>query len=343
MKLEKALTFDDLLIVPSYSDIDSIDGEIFTNTTICGVNLRIPAISAAMTTVTDHHMQLHMRQHGSLGILHRYTPPDWSENDVFEHFSKGIVRGTIAVSPSMDKGLLREVVSEVSDPILAIDVAHGHRQAVLDFASFLKSLAPDVCVMSGNLVTVDAAKDYASILDPERDALKVGIGGGGACSTRITAGVGYPQASAIYDIRQALPEYTIISDGGIKNSGDLVKALALGADAVVIGSLFAGTDEAPGKKWADKKGNTWKEYAGMASHDVLVKAGKTVRVEGVSGKVPYHGSLENVLFGPSGLITGLKLGMSYIGARNIFELQEKATFVQITSAGYAEGLPRIQP
>ena len=330
MQLREALTFDDILLVPQYSELESIDREIHGETVVGRNILSVPIVSAAMTTVTEERMIHAMMKLGGAGVHHRYNVP-------FDKLARISTFSPIAVSPSMGKSFLRYLVEEYHGnkySTIAIDVAHGHRREVLGFAEYAVKLGIEV--WSGNIATRAAARAY---LDIGVNVLKVGIGPGSACSTRVVSGCGYPQASAILEIKQALPHATIISDGGIKSSGDIVKALALGADAVIIGGLLAGTAEAPGEHYSDMYGNDWKTYAGMASREVLEGAGKTVRVEGVSGRVPYVGPVKGVV---DELMAGVKLGMAYVGARNIKELQQKAHFVKITQAGQVEGSPRVQ-
>lgn len=329
MKLRKALTFDDILLVPQYSDIKSIDDEIDTSVKIGQYELDIPIISAAMDTVTGGAMQRSMRFLGGLGIHHRYVA---DERSLLVHACDG----PIAISPSMGVEFVNQLLkTSVVTKTVVIDVAHGHRKEVIDFAEYCHSLGLEV--WSGNICTVDAAIEY---LRKGINILKVNIGGGSVCTTRVVSGCGYPLASAIYEIKQAFPSATIICDGGVKSSGDIIKALALGADAVITGNLLAGTDETPGDivVGPDTGGVSYKRYQGMASFESLSKNNKTVRVEGVSGLVPYKGPVKEVI---DNLMSGVKLGMAYVGARSIKELQEKAEFVEITQAGQYEGMSRI--
>lgn len=329
MQFQEKFTFDDILLVPRYSTIESIDREIDTDTHIGNDHLSVPIISAAMTTVTEARMIKAMQFLGATGIHHRYNMVHWA------HQAELSEESPIAVSPSMGTEFLDWLSANVipAGCSLVIDVAHGDREEVYDYAKYAVDLGFEV--WSGNICTVGAAFEY---INNGVNILKVGIGPGSVCSTRVVSGCGYPQASAIYEIKRDHPQATIVADGGIKSSGDIVKALALGADAVIIGRLLAGTAEAPGTYYSDMYGNDWKTYAGMASREVLEKAGKTVRVEGVVGRVPYVGPVKGVI---DELMAGVKLGMAYVGARNIKELQQKAQFVRVTQAGQIEGGPRI--
>lgn len=329
MKIARALTFDDILLVPQYSDIESIDKEIDTSTQVGKHRLDIPIISAAMDTVTGMKMLGTMLHLGGLGVHHRYV--DNYGDLIFRSFD-----GPIAVSPSMGTAFIDSLNLTNPEATVALDVAHGDRKAVLNFAKYCRMKGLDV--WSGNICTFyNSALSYLRI---GVNTLKVGIGPGSACSTRVNTGCGYPQASAIWNIKQAAPgNVSIIADGGIKTSGDIVKALALGADAVILGGLLAGTEETPGAVYLDDEtGQRYKHYRGMASEVALRQNNKTVRVEGVSGMVPYKGPVKDVI---DSLMSGVKLGMAYVGARTIKELREKAEFVEITQAGQYEGMPRI--
>lgn len=349
MFLTEEYTFDDISLVPRKSDIYSTSKEVDIRTRVGNEYLELPVISAAMTTVTGVTMQQHMKKAGGLGVHYRYLNSTFTNQEKLEIYALRALTGPLAVSPSMGREFITDLIFELmgnykkfrQELIFVIDVAHGHRQEVLDFANFLKKA--DVCVWSGNIATAEAALDYSDILDWSTDAIKVGIGPGSACSTRVVAGVGRPQASALFDIYSTLKisgrNISIISDGGIKASGDIVKALALGADAVMVGGLLAGTTEAEGPVLPDHVTHEkYKVYEGMASESALEKAGKKVRVEGVAGRVPWIGPVEPVL---EQFKDGIQTGLSYMGARNIDELRRKAVFVRQTHAGYIEGTPRI--
>ncbi|MCB1197385.1 MAG: IMP dehydrogenase [Deltaproteobacteria bacterium] len=232
---------------------------------------------------------------------------------------------------------------EAGVDVLVVDTAHGHSQGVIDFVSMLKKQYPTQQIMAGNIATAEAAQ---ALIDAGADAIKVGIGPGSICTTRIIAGIGVPQLSAILDAAPIAQKAGIplIADGGIKYSGDIVKALAAGASAVMIGSLFAGTDEAPGEEIL-YQGRTYKSYRGMGSlgamkdgsadryfQDKQARESKLVP-EGVEGRVPYKGALSVNIHQ---LIGGLKAGMGYVGAQKISDLQKRAEFIKITESGLAE-------
>lgn len=232
---------------------------------------------------------------------------------------------------------------EAGVDIIAIDSAHGHSQGVLDKIKEIRAAFPDLDIVGGNIVTADAAKD---LIAAGANVLKVGVGPGSICTTRVVAGVGVPQLSAIYNVYEYAKEQNIavIADGGIKLSGDIVKAIASGANAVMLGSLFAGTDEAPGEEIIFQ-GRKFKVYQGMGSLSAMKRGGKERYFqseakkfvpEGIEGRVPYKGKLEDVVFQLTG---GLRAGMGYCGAKDIKTLQTDSKMVKITGSGLKESHP----
>ncbi|WZL73858.1 IMP dehydrogenase [Clostridiaceae bacterium 35-E11] len=227
--------------------------------------------------------------------------------------------------------------------VITIDTAHGHSQGVLDAVKKMKATYPDVQVIAGNVATTEATKD---LIEAGADAVKVGIGPGSICTTRVVAGIGVPQITAVYDCAQVAKEYDIpiIADGGIKYSGDIPKAIAAGADVCMIGSLFAGTEESPGET-VIYKGRSFKLYRGMGSTAAMASGSrdryfqedaKKFVPEGVEGKVPYRGRLKDIVYQ---LVGGLKAGMGYCGTATIQDLKENGKFTKITSAGLIESHP----
>lgn len=248
-----------------------------------------------------------------------------------------------AISPSAT-GLERaNALVKAGVDALVLDSAHGHSKNVLQTVQQLKVLYPDVDVIAGNIVTAQAAHD---LFEAGADVVKVGIGPGSICTTRIIAGVGYPQLSAILNVAPVARKWkrTLIADGGIKYSGDIVKAIAAGADAVMIGGMFAGTSEAPGETVL-YQGRTYKMYRGMGSLGAMKKGSKDRYFqdnvtdeqkfvpEGIEGRVAYKGPLSDTIYQLAG---GLKAGLGYLGAANVEILRTNAEFVQITNAGYRE-------
>ncbi len=237
------------------------------------------------------------------------------------------------------------VAAEVD--VLVVDIAHGHSEHALNATRRVKQAFPDVQLISGNVATGDGVRDLA---EAGADAIKVGVGPGAACSTRIVAGVGVPQLTALFDCVAAAVEYDlpIIADGGVRTSGDLTKALAAGAETVMVGSLLAGTEESPGRTVV-RGGARYKVYRGMASagaaetrrqressEDVLDELAAAVVPEGVEAVVPFRGTLSEVLYQHVG---GLRSGMSYLNARSLPELRHNARFVRMSDAGRAESRP----
>ncbi|HOL71707.1 MAG TPA: IMP dehydrogenase [Bryobacteraceae bacterium] len=254
--------------------------------------------------------------------------------------SQGRLRVGAAVGAGKDfLERAQELVAKKVD-VLAVDTAHGHSERVLEVVKTLKRKLPDVQLLAGNVATYEGARDLIAL---GADGIKVGIGPGSICTTRVVSGAGVPQLTAIIECSRAAREagVPLIADGGIKYSGDITKAIAAGADCVMIGSLFAGTDESPGETIL-YQGRTFKSYRGMGSTSAMAVASadrygqeqnSKLVPEGIEGRVPYKGPLAELVFQ---LVGGLKAGMGYCGASNIRELQQKAKFVRVTSAGLRE-------
>jgi IMP dehydrogenase len=257
--------------------------------------------------------------------------------------SLGRLRVGAAVGPTDDMEERAEALLRAGADVIIIDTAHGHSQGVIDGVKRLRSTFPNIELIAGNIATADAAE---VLIKAGANAVKVGIGPGSICTTRIVAGVGVPQISAIADVARVTRKLGIplIADGGIKYSGELPKAIAAGADVIMIGSLFAGTDESPGETIL-YQGRTYKSYRGMGSLGAMKQGSKDryfqgdveneVKLvpEGIEGRVPYRGPLSSSIHQ---LLGGLRSGMGYTGCRTLKELQEKATFVRITNAGLRE-------
>ncbi|MEE8239692.1 MAG: IMP dehydrogenase [Nitrospirales bacterium] len=255
----------------------------------------------------------------------------------------GRLRVGAAVGVGADVEERVELLAKAGVDIVAVDTAHGHAQTVLDTVRLIKRLYPDLEVLAGNVATPGGAKD---LVKAGADAVKVGVGPGSICTTRIVSGAGVPQLTAVAECAAALAGsgVPVVADGGIKFSGDITKALAGGASAVMIGSLLAGTEEAPGESVL-LQGRTYKVYRGMGSIGAMEQGGKdryfqserpTSKLvpEGIEGRVPYKGTLAGVVYQ---LVGGVKSGMGYCGCRTIPELQQKATFIRQTIAGLREG------
>jgi IMP dehydrogenase len=255
--------------------------------------------------------------------------------------NKGQLLCGAAIGVGGDSFRRAEALVDAGVDVLVIDTAHGHSQGVLNSARKIRDHFPQISLIIGNVATAEATR---ACIEAGADAVKIGIGPGSICTTRIVAGVGVPQLSAIANCSKVAKEYgiPIIADGGIKYSGDISKAIAAGADAVMIGSLFAGTDEAPGELVL-YQGRTYKSYRGMGSVEAMkagssdryfqAKTSKKLVPEGIVGRVPYRGSLEETVFQ---MLGGLRASMGYTGTKDIKALQEDSRFTRITSAGLKE-------
>jgi IMP dehydrogenase len=256
--------------------------------------------------------------------------------------SKGRLRVGAAIGPGADRAARADLLVAAGVDVLIVDTAHGHSKGVIDAVRATKKEHPGVEVIGGNVATADAAE---ALIDAGADGVKVGIGPGSICTTRVVAGIGVPQITAISDCARVCDRrhVAVIADGGVKYSGDVAKAIAAGASSVMIGSLFAGTDEAPGEIVL-YQGRSYKQYRGMGSLGAMKRGSKDrygqggtadekLVPEGIEGRVPHRGSLASILHQLTG---GLRSGMGYTGCRTVAELREKAQFIRITSQGLRE-------
>lgn len=259
---------------------------------------------------------------------------------------KGRLRVAAGVGIAADTMERVEALVNANVDAIAIDTAHGHTRGVIEILREVRRTYPSIDIVAGNIGTAEAAK---KLVDEGADAVKVGIGPGSICTTRVIAGVGVPQLSAIYNVSKAISGsgVPVIADGGIRYSGDIVKALAAGADTIMAGSLFAGVEESPGETIIFS-GRKFKSYRGMGSIEAMQMGSKDryfqdieddiqkLVPEGIAARVPYKGTLSEVVFQ---LIGGLRAGMGYCGAPNIQSLKSNAKFVRITNAGITESHP----
>ncbi len=358
----EALTFDDVLLVPALSDVLPHEVELGTRLTT-GIRLHIPLLSSAMDSVTEARTAIVIARQGGIGVLHKNMSPEAQAREVRKVKESAIgldeplavkdAQGRLLVAAALGVGADRDAraaaLVEAGVDVLVIDTAHGHSKKVIDSVREIRAMYPEMQLIAGNIATGEAAE---ALIAAGANAVKVGIGPGSICTTRVVAGVGVPQINAIMDCvrvakRAGIP---VIADGGIKFSGDVVKAIAAGADTVMIGGLFAGTDEAPGETVLFQ-GRKYKAYRGMGSLGAM-KAGSSDRYfqegvekdagtadgeklvpEGIEGRVPYRGALSENIFQ---LLGGLRSGMGYVGCKDIAALQSDAKFVRITSAGLRE-------
>lgn len=334
---EIGLTFDDVILVPRFSMINSrFSGEIDLGIRLTkNISLKIPIISANMDTITSEKMAQVMYKCGGLGIPHRFMTPN--EQNLALAVLDGPKVVCIGVGNS-SRERLDNIAMNLSIDAVLIDIAHGHCHAMTDQIKWVKDHYPDIDVIAGNIATQEGCAD---LINAGADSIKCGIGCGALCTTRIKTGNGVPQLTAIADCAEVIMSVntavSLIADGGIRSSGDILKALAAGADAVMIGSLFAGTDETPGEITSNAYGKQYKIYRGMASSVAQMSwKGYASSIEGESQKVPYKGPVKNII---EDLVAGILSGMSYQNARSINELQTHCEFVRQTYYGHKEGLP----
>lgn len=339
MIIQEALSFDDVLLVPRFSSIESRKEVSIGNNFSTHENFRIPIISSPMDTVTSSEMAIAMSKMGGLGILHRYNSIEEQALLCKEVFtSEGLCAAAIGVKDDYLERARRLYSSGCT--IFCIDIAHGHHISMARALEKLKNEFDDrVHLMAGNIAT---AKGFIDLSKWGADSVRVGIGGGSICETRIKTGHGIPTLQSVFDCAHAKEEgdliTTIIADGGIKNSGDIVKALAAGADFVMLGSLLAGTTEAPGEI-IDYHGQKYKNYRGMASKEAQMSwTGIVNSEEGVSAKVQWKGTVSDVV---SSLEKGIRSGFSYSGATNILQFQMVSQFIKQSSAGQLESSTHI--
>ena len=325
--MRQALTFDDVLIVPQYSEVES---RLDPDTTSPRLGLEVPLISSNMDTVTGPDMAIAMEAAGGMGVLHRFVKKGGLLDAIAEvrkHTPN--VAASVGIGEPKKFGIWCDILIGAGVTTIVIDVAHGHQKNVIE--CLLEYGNREATIVAGNVATRKGAED---LLEAGASYVKVGIGPGSACTTRTVTGVGYPQFSAIRDCAD-LP---IIADGGVKNTADFVKAIAAGADAVVCGSLFAGCNESPGELIETEAGLR-KQFRGSSSSEAREEFGLTERIaEGVSGTVPYTGAVADTMYMYQ---SALQSAMSYVGAHTIAEFQDRAEFVQVTSSSLHESGPRI--
>ena len=327
MKFKEAVTYDDMLLVPQYSDITS-RSEVDITSCLGHREFTLPIIASPMDTVSEIDMAIAMNQAGGLAVLHRY-------NSITEQqaMAKQVV-GQVAAAIGVTGDYLEraEALLAAGTDILCIDVAHGHHSLMKKALEALRNEYDNhIYIIAGNVCTLEGINNVA---DWGADAVRCNIGGGSICSTRLVTGHGLPGLQTIFDCARTDRDVKIIADGGIKTSGDIVKALAAGADFVMCGSLLAGTEESPGQAISLPNGSRMKEYRGMASKDAQLNwRKKTSTPEGVASYIPYKGSVQEILQDLEG---GIKSGLSYTGARNLVELRRKVEWARQTSAGTQE-------
>jgi IMP dehydrogenase len=332
MSNKRAITYDDVLLVPSYNHYESRRMVDISMTDRTGkLKLGLPVLTANMDTVTESAMANFIGKVGGSGVLHRFMTVDRN----VEEF-KACTTTTFVSLGCSEKDLERaEALRDAGANHFCVDVAHGHAKYVGKTLKRLRDVLGDRCIMAGNVATYAGADYLASC---GADIIKVGIGGGSVCSTRIKTGFGVPMLTSIMEC--ARTDRSIVADGGLRAAGDIVKALAFGADFVMIGGMLSGTGPTPGEVITKADGRKVKAYRGMASREAQeefmggMPEWKTA--EGVAVEVPYREDEEYIM---GDIIGGLRSGLTYGGSSTIRELQRKMDYLEVTQAGRIESLP----
>lgn len=353
--IKEYLTFDDVLLLPNYSEV--LPSEVKLQTMLTkNIKLNIPIISSAMDTVTEADMAICMAQNGGIGIIHKNMSIDEQVEQIkkvktkknekkeinnLDKFGNLIVGAAVSVNEhSMNR--IDKLHEEKCDCIV-IDSAHGHSLSVLNLVKEVKKKYPELELIVGNVVTKEAIRDLAKL---DVSAIKVGIGSGSICTTRIISGVGAPQLTALRECIKEARKYNIpiIADGGIRYSGDIVKAMAAGASSVMLGSMLAGHDQSPGDI-VGIDGEKFKSFVGMGSEVAMKRGGgdryfqsglKKFVPEGVEALKEYKGDVNDTLYQ---IIGGIRSGMGYNGAKTIKNLFDNANFVKISHSSILESHP----
>ena len=342
--IKEALTFDDVTMMPKYSEV--LPSDVDTSTRLSNnLVLKIPLLSSAMDTVTESKMAIAIAKAGGIGVIHRNLDIKKQIEEIKKVKKLKLLVGAAVGAGPLELKRAEAILKEKID-LIVVDTAHGHSKKVAEIIKLIKKKKTNkTALCAGNIATAEAAKFLIKL---GVDIVKVGIGPGSICTTRLVAGIGVPQLSAILEVKKGIKnnKVKIISDGGIKYSGDLAKALSAGADAIMIGSLFAGSTETPGKL-IKKNGKFYKSFRGMGSVGAMNK-GSADRYfqkkqkdlskyvpEGVEGFVKYKGDIKIIVYK---LIGGLKSSMGYLGAKKVQNLKIKPNFVKITKAGFYESM-----
>jgi IMP dehydrogenase/GMP reductase len=350
VEIPLGLSYDDVLLVPKMTPLGSRSQADPAGWITPTLKLPSPFLSANMDTVTNADMAIALARLGGMGVIHQFQSPEKEAAEVARVKSAQPGGLPAAAAVGIADGLERRVQAVIAAgaDLIVVDAAHGHSPFVAAAVAAVKKMWPKIPVLAGNIATAAGAE---FLIAAGADALKVGIGPGSVCTTRIIAGAGVPQLTAILSVRAAIKKFSgrkigLAADGGIKQPGDAVKALAAGASCVMGGNIFAGAAETPGKIIV-KNGKKYKKYQGsstVAATKNRIKLGggnkglmeQWSRVEGVEALVPYRGPVKKII---ERYLGGIRSGLSYAGAGNLRQLQKNAQFIRITSAGWRESLP----
>jgi len=345
-----SLTYDDIQLVPRFSKVKSRQDISLRTKLSRNYDLLIPIVASPMDTVCEVDMAVKMFRMGGVGCIHRFNTPEeqaqmvkelcyriFGENGeghlLFDWAEEDKIPIMAAIGVSEDDKKRAKSLTECGANVILIDVAHGDHQNVIDMIKWCKeNLNDKVDIIAGNIATAQAAE---RLIDAGADGLRVGIGGGSLCTTRIKTGFGVPNVTSLEDVLK-VSGVPVMADGGIRSSGDIAKALAIGADNVMLGSLLAGTDESPGKILETPNG-LYKRYRGSASLETKVTHNQQARnVEGESTTIPYKGGVKFII---NGLLDGVKSALSYAGAENLSLYSPE--YVVVTNAGQNEAKPHL--
>jgi len=345
--MNRALTYDDVNIVPKYSELESREKVKLNTRFTKNTELSIPIVASPMDTITEYDMALEMMNRGGAGIVHRFMSID-EQVDIIKKLKQvsginvEILDSPICAAVGVTGDYLErsQELFKNGCNVLLIDVAHGHHKLVGEAIEEIKTRLSTIEVIAGSVATGEAC-EY--LCEKGADSIRVGIGNGSLCETRIRTGVGIPQVFAIIDCVAIADTYSVpvIADGGVRNIGDVCKGLACGADSIMLGSLLSGTKETPGTiekigKWPNEQ--LHKKYRGSASLDSKKSRGHNKNVEGNHKVIPYKGKVKRII---NDIQDGIRSSFSYVGANTMDEFHSKVELMEVTMAGNLEGKPHL--
>ena len=342
--MNRYLTYDDVNIIPKYSDVTSRDNVTLNTKFTKKTELQIPIVSSPMDTITEYDMAFEMMIMGGVGVIHRFNSIEEQSSimnklhtEKYDHCELPLCAAVGIKGDYLER--TQELVNNGCNVIL-IDVAHGHHKLVGDAINEIKKNISGVEVIAGNIATGEGAE---FLCKQGADGIRAGIGNGSLCETRIRTGVGVPSVSSLLDVVSVADRYNVpvIADGGVRNIGDVCKGLGCGADSVMLGSLISGTKETPGSiekigEWPNEQ--LFKKYRGSASLDSKKVRGENKNVEGNHKVIPYKGKLKRIL---QDITEGIKSSFSYVGASNFDEFHSRVEFVEVRYAGMVEARPHL--